>query len=279
MTHNPPGTPPTPYPDLNTVLHDLVTGIQSVLGDNFAGLYLQGSFAVGDFDAYSDVDFIVAIREDLTAEMVTTLNALHERIYDIPIEWAKHLEGSYFPLDILRDYSRSGSEVWYLDHGWRHLERSNHCNTLLVRSVVRENGVTLAGPPPQSLVNPIPVGALRREMLAVINDWGREILADPEHYRNRFYQGFIVLSYCRMLHDLLNGFPGSKRAGAEWAKANLDPAWSGLIDRTWACRPDPAVSVRTRPDPADFEATLAFVTCITGQANAFATENSTLFAV
>ncbi|MBI5959583.1 MAG: DUF4111 domain-containing protein, partial [Chloroflexi bacterium] len=108
-------------------------------------------------------------------------------------------------------------------------------------------------------VDPIPVEALRREMLATLNNWGRDILADPEPYNNRFYQAFIVLSYCRMLHDLHRGFPGSKRAAAEWAKTHLDPAWIGLIDRTWAGRPDPATSVRTRADPADFQATLDFV--------------------
>jgi hypothetical protein len=59
-----------------------------------------------------------------------------------------------------------------------------------------------------------------------------------------------------MLHDLIQGHPGSKRTGAEWGKANLDPGWSGLIDRAWECRPNPAVAVRTPPDAADFEATL-----------------------
>ena len=41
---------PTPYPELNEVLALLVTSTQKVLEDNFIGFYLQGSFAVGDFD-------------------------------------------------------------------------------------------------------------------------------------------------------------------------------------------------------------------------------------
>ncbi len=51
--------------------------------------------------------------------------------------------------------------------------------------------------------------------MATIHDWGQEILSRPDHFNNRFYQGFIVLNYCRMLHDLHRGFPGSKLAGAE----------------------------------------------------------------
>ncbi|HUV28216.1 MAG TPA: aminoglycoside adenylyltransferase domain-containing protein [Anaerolineales bacterium] len=45
-----------------------------------------------------------------------------------------------------------------------------------------------------------------------------------------FYQSFIVLSYSRMLHDLQAGSIGSKRTGAEWAQAHLNPSWRDRID-------------------------------------------------
>jgi hypothetical protein len=124
---------------------------------------------------------------------------------------------------------------------------------------VRENGVTLAGPDPKALIDPIPVAALREEMFETMIGWGLQILADPEMINNRFYQAFAVLHYCRTLHDLVRGTCGSKPAGAAWAKANLDPSWTGLIDRTWAGRPNPAVSVRTPADPKELERTLAFI--------------------
>jgi hypothetical protein len=89
--------------------------------------------------------------------------------------------------------------------------------------------------------------------------WGQEIMENPAHYSNRFYQGFIVLSYCRMLHNLHMGYIGSKRAGADWAKATLDPGWIGLIDRAWEGRPNPSTSVRQPANPEDFSSTLEFV--------------------
>jgi hypothetical protein len=184
---------------------------------------------------------------------------MHERIYALPSEWAKHLEGSYFPKAVLRDVTQAGQPVWYLDHGSQNVEQSDHCNTVLVRWVVRERGVTLAGPDPASLVDPVPVELLRQHSYKVIHEWGRDILANPEHYNNRFYQAFIVLNYSRMLHDISVGEHGSKRTGAEWAKANLDPKWIPLIDRSWSGRPNPAVSVRTPADPDDFKATLDYV--------------------
>jgi predicted nucleotidyltransferase len=252
-------TTPTPYPDLNEVLSQLVRSVKRILGDQFIGAYLQGSFAIGDFDEHSDVDFIIAIEEQLAAGQVERLQAMHGRIYDLAIPWAQHLEGSYFPRAILRRYRPNGRRLWYLDHGARSLIRSDHCDTRVVRWTVRQYGVVLDGPSPETLVDPIPAAALRREILATINDWGREILAAPERYNNRFYQGYIVLNYCRMLHDLVRGDLGSKRAGAEWAKQHLDHSWAGLIDRAWSGRPDPARSVREAADPAEFQAMLAFL--------------------
>ena len=250
---------PTPYADLNRVLRELVGSVQGVLHKNFVGAYLQGSFAVGDFDRHSDVDFIVVTEEALSDGQVAALQQMHERIYHLDSPWAQHLEGSYFPRSILRDPARRGEPLWYLDHGASRLIQSDHCNTLVVRWVIRERGVVLAGPAPETLLAPIAADSLRREIMEVVVGWGRQILADPEPYHNRFYQGFLVLNFCRMLHDLHTGANGSKRAGAEWAKRRLDPSWSGLIDRAWSCRPDPAVSVRQAPDPEDFADTLEFV--------------------
>ncbi|HKZ54872.1 MAG TPA: aminoglycoside adenylyltransferase domain-containing protein [Anaerolineales bacterium] len=250
---------PTPYPELNAVLRELVESMQAILGESFVAACLQGSFAVGDFDPHSDVDFIFVVQEELSSEQVEALQAMHGRIYGLDDEWAKHLEGSYFPKDVLREYSQRGGLLWYLDNGSKSLVRSEHCNTVVVRWTVREHGIALAGPNPATLVDPIPVAVLRKEIMETISGWGRQILAEPERYNNRFYQTFIVLSYCRMLHDLHAGSVGSKRAGAEWAKASLDPSWAGLIDRAWDGRPNPAHSVRQPADPTDFQSTLQFV--------------------
>jgi hypothetical protein len=248
---------PTPFEDLNEVLGELVDGIRQTLGSNVVGIYLQGSFAVGGFDEHSDADFIVVLDRQLTSAEVDRLNAMHKRIFHSGPEWAKHLEGSYFPRDVLE--AEPGARVWYLDHGSQELEESNHCNTLLVRWTLERHGIALYGPEARAVVDPVPTEKLRREMLGTLRNWGNDILQNPEPYANRFFQGFVVLSYCRMLHGLQVGAVGSKAEGAEWAKQNLPPEWHGLIDRAWTCRPDPEASSRTPADPEDFAATLAFV--------------------
>lgn len=250
---------PTPFPDLNTVLRELVDSVQAVLGCTFLGFYLQGSFAVGDFDRHSDVDWIIVIEDELSEDQVAALQIMHERIYGLDCAWAQHLEGSYFPKDDLRHYAPRNKLLWYLDNGSRSLIQSGHCNTVVVRWVMREHGVALAGPDPATLVAPIPVPVLQREIVDAMNGWGQQIVADPGCINNRFYQGYAVLNYCRMLHDLHTGRCGSKRAGAEWAKVTLDPAWAGLIDRAWDCRPVPERSVRQPADPEELMRTVEFV--------------------
>lgn len=250
---------PTPYDDLNTVLQELVESIQAILKDNFVGAYLQGSFAIGDFDIHSDVDFIVVSEKSFSEAEVNALQEMHGRIFDLDIIWAQHLEGTYFYREVLHQYTDCSQELWYLDNGSRSLEQSTHCNTILVRWVLREKGAILAGQPPASLIDTIPVKALRQEIMAVIHDWGNEILAEPDKYANHFYQLFILHNYCRMLNDLIQGYPDSKKAGTDWAKANLDPKWHDLIDRSWASRGNAYVTARQAANVDDYQATLNFV--------------------
>lgn len=75
------------------------------------------------------------------------------------------MEGSYFPAAALRSYEQNASDLWYLEHGENKLVRSSHCNTIVVRWILREKGVVLSGPEPSTLINPIPVRVLREDML------------------------------------------------------------------------------------------------------------------
>src|SRR5215216_425495 len=136
---------PTSSSELNAVLHEFVKSVQEVLKDNFVAAYLQGSFAVGDWDHDSDVDFTVVVKNDISEMDLQVLQVMHARIYTMESEWAKHLEGSYFPKSILRSAGVAKTELWYLDNTHDKLILSNHDNTLVVRWVVREYGIPLAG--------------------------------------------------------------------------------------------------------------------------------------
>jgi hypothetical protein len=60
----------TPYLRLDDVLINYAQTSRDVLADNFVGLYLLGSLAIGDFDLTSDVDFMVATKDELSDDWV-----------------------------------------------------------------------------------------------------------------------------------------------------------------------------------------------------------------
>ena len=250
---------PTSDPDLNAVLQDLVSSVQTILGPNFVGAYLQGSFALGDWDSHSDVDFLVAIDHPLSDAELAALQEMHGRIYDRPSPWAQHLEGSYFPRDLLKQGDLAKTPLYYLDNASRELILSNHDNELVVRWITREYGLALAGPEADSLVAPVPAKDLRQEVFTTMRTWGREILEGEYPIDNRWAQPFAVLSTCRMLHTLHTARITSKPTAARWAQATLDSRWVDLIQRAWDDRPNPSVKVRQPADPDDVERTRAFI--------------------
>lgn len=257
---------PTPFADLNDVLAQFTRGVQEALGENFCGSYLQGSFAVGDADMHSDVDFIVATHEQVTKEQQSELQALHERLFALDIPWAQHLEGSYVSKERLRRVDPSRAPFFYFDNGATRPAWDNHCNTAVVRWSLREHGVVLAGPPPIELVDPVSPDDLRAEVRSAMDEWaswGRASQARFEAYgrpgMSRWKQALLVLSFCRILHTVERGTVTSKRAAGEWALVALDASWGDLIQRALDDRPDPWTRVHQPADAAMIERTLAFI--------------------
>ena len=154
----------TGFPELDHVLDRLVAGASAVLGADLVGVYVVGSFALGDADEHSDDDVLVPVAGPLTAAQEVGLCAFHA---DVPAggrHWNRELEGSYPPVDELRSLDGRGRRWLYVDRGATEMEWSTHCTTLEHRWTLRHRGVALAGPPPATLVDPLPTGALREDM-------------------------------------------------------------------------------------------------------------------
>jgi hypothetical protein len=247
-----------PYPELNSVLEQLTLGARSTLGDALIGVYLHGSFAMGDGDEHSDVDFLAVVREPLNAEQCAAVQTMHQQIYDGSSPWAQHLEGSYIDRKSLRKH-RPGQPLYYLDNGSRDFIWSDHDNTLVVRWQLLAGGVALDGPPPSTLLLPVEVAALKAEVRATLRDWGHELLAESAQLHNRWRQAFAVVMYCRMLHTLATGRIHSKRASAEWAMQTLAAQWRDLIAAALADRPYPSLKFKQQAAAGAVKRTQDFV--------------------
>ena len=257
--------PCAPYPELPSILRHLVDGVQHELSENLVGVYLVGSLATGDFDLDSDIDFLVAIRNELSDEVVGSLQALHAKIYEIGCYPAQHLEGSYITQIVLNRADMIEKPLWYLDNGSIVFERSAHDNRWHVRWVLRERGITLVGPNPKSLLEPVPVELLYNEvsgLMRYISDLFAADLNGPlSYWTSRFGQSYTVLTYCRMLHTLKTGTVQSKLAGMNWALQNLDPKWAKFIKQAWKERKGVRhmVKIRQRALQPALEETMAFI--------------------
>ncbi|MHC4937458.1 MAG: aminoglycoside adenylyltransferase domain-containing protein [Planctomycetota bacterium] len=247
----------TLFKDLDEVLAALRDALQAELGSNLVGMYVQGSFAVGDPDEYSDCDWIVVIEEPI--EDQNGLQRMHERIFDLPSRWAQHLEGSYFPRAGLRRKESGNRKLLYLDNGSRVLERSDHDDTWVVRWSLREHGVVLAGPHPSTLIDPVDPEDLKTEVRGFMRTWSRSLVEDPSPMKPLWHPRFTVVSHCRFLHTLESGRITSKRNAVDWALGRLDPAWRPLIEQSMAGRAEVWADPHVPADPDEIAHTVEFV--------------------
>ncbi len=158
-------TPSDQIPEVvRPVLALLLSSIQDVLGDQLVGLYLYGSLSSGDFDpASSDVDFLAvtygAIAED--DPVFERLREMHTRIAASDLPFANHLEGSYIPDDALRRYDPATAWHPTIGSDWPFKIGFHDANWVIERAIVRERGVILFGPPPETLIDPVSPQQLR----------------------------------------------------------------------------------------------------------------------
>jgi predicted nucleotidyltransferase len=228
---------PTPYPAVNAILGRLLAEVQAILGDDFVGLYLYGSLALGDFDPLtSDVDFLVVTSGELPAEQVTALGAMHARLADEASAAGVDLEGSYIPRQAIRRHSPTPLVHPHLERGGAFRLEEHHDDWIIQRHILVEHGVTVAGPPAASLIDPVGPAELRRAVLGIRWWWARQ-LADPTLVAQEGYQSYAVLTMCRMRYTLELGAIISKPAAARWAEQALEPRWAPLIEAAAAWRP------------------------------------------
>jgi hypothetical protein len=233
---------PTPYADVNAVLHEFLIRIQAILGEHLRGMYLSGSLALGDFDPRSsDLDVVVVTDEALSHELFVALQQMHARFDTSGFPWAAKVDAVYLPQEALRHSAPTLEHYpqieWPgplflgpLESGW-----------IFQCSILREHGIVLAGPDPRALIDPIDADEMRRAVGTIPLMWLEQAHHDPSWLvwlQQRREQAFVVLTLCRLLYTLDSGAVTSKPAAARWAEKVLGPRWSGLIERSLAGQVD-----------------------------------------
>ena len=249
---------PTPFPEVNAILQELLECVKGVLGSHFIGMYLEGSLANGDFDQDSDIDFVVVTDEDVSENLFSVLKGMHERIATIDSWCAIQLEGSYISQYALRRHDPDHAHHPNIERGdGECLKMAYHDEAWVIhRYILRERGITITGPDPETLIDPISPDELREAMLPTLKGWATRILNNPNVMSSRGYQSYIVLTLCRILYTLQFGDVVSKPKAASWVKGAVSEKWKALIDRAWIGRHD---NPQLTPDVDDIDQTLDFI--------------------
>ena len=205
--------------------------MQDVLGEQFVGLYLGGSLALGDFDPRrSDIDFIAVTAGELSPEMISDLAGMHARLWATGAYWARKLDGSYVPQQVFRRWTSTAAPCPFVEGD--EFTVTTQGSAVIQRHIIREHGVVVAGPSPQTLLDEVAAAELHTALRESLVQWWRPLLDDPSWVQQSRNQPFAILTMCRTLYTLEHGTVASKPVAARWAQQALDQQWTEPIE--WA---------------------------------------------
>jgi Domain of unknown function (DUF4111)/Nucleotidyltransferase domain len=211
------------------ILHDLLEQVQAVLGEQFVGLYLHGSLALGDFNlTTSDIDFAVVTQNHLEAETNSKLEAMHKKLRENHPETAQILEGAYVPSSIIRHHNKLAPTVPHV-HGDAFYQAQLEPHWVLNRAILREHGVTLTGPDPISLIDPIPLEDRQHAIRDSLCEWWQPMLTDSIRLENAEYRVYAVQTMARALCTLETGELLSKPGAIRWALEQVPIEWHDML--------------------------------------------------
>jgi hypothetical protein len=101
---------------------------------------------------------------------------------------------------------------------------------VIQRYVLREHGIVIAGPPIQTLIDPITADDLRRALRLMLDVWWEPMLDNPAPLAHAGYRSYAIMTMCRVLYTFETGKVVPKGVATAWAQEQLGERWSPLID-------------------------------------------------
>jgi predicted nucleotidyltransferase len=236
------------------MLDAMLAGIRDKLGPNLVGVYLRGSLALGDFiPSTSDIDVLAVTTRPVTVEQFAALVALHTDLAALPNPYANRLEIAYIDRAALKRFAPNQRHP-SLGQGEVLAWSEHRDNWIFERWTIRECGVTLLGPEPHTLIDPIEPEELRAAARGRLSDWAAWAAQpdDPDFLLPRSHKAYVVETMCRALHTVACGQLASKPRAVAWAIAALPEPWPSLVERSQAWRTDRTLDSATVPEVLRF---------------------------
>lgn len=220
----------TPYEDINKVIDFLSKGLLSIFGKNLIGFYLTGSLTYKDFNPdRSDIDLLAVLKKPVFEEQLELIKKLHEQIGLSNKKWAKRIECSYIPIDMLQETLPPKLPRPYFGQGILQSKTLYGNEWLINNYLLYKHGIALIGPDFKKLVKPIDIKDVQKACIRdLFTEWKPKI-KDPTYFNNSLHQSYVVLNLCRILYTVVCSEIASKKASSEWVKNKFTPEWKNLI--------------------------------------------------
>jgi predicted nucleotidyltransferase len=203
----------------------LLSEIKSILGEKLAGLYLEGSLVLGDFDPKtSDIDLLAALREEVDDREFEALKRMHAEIVERYPQWDDRIEVCYISLEALKSVKTRQSQIVNISPGEPIHRLETKKEWVMNWYLTREKSKTIFGPSPKTIIEPISKEEFVQSVKVHAQGWDSWV----EGMKNRYAQSYAILTLCRALYSYRTGDQVSKKRAGEWAKRQL-PEWAGVI--------------------------------------------------
>lgn len=221
---------PTPYKDVNKILHSLKIGILNIFGKNLTGFYLTGSLSYKDFKPdSSDIDLLVVLDKAANQTEINLIKQLHQKVEKENGEWKHRVECSYISKDMLEYILPPKSPRPYFGEGILYPETLYGNEWIINNYLLYEHGITLYGLDFKTLIKPISIADVQNACIRdLFKEWKPKII-DNTYLQNSHYQSYVVLNLCRILYTVICGEIASKKVSANWVK-NKFKQWKNLIE-------------------------------------------------
>ena len=222
------GMPWTPYADLDELIEELLGHWGRILGDGLAGAWIQGSFALGAGDLYSDCDWIVATHAPLTKEQVAALAGFTTKSRRARVT-GRTTSRVRTPRSTSWRRSSTSADGPTVTTTAPNARVERPLNRAYTRWILREHGITLIGPEPRTFMPPVPPELLRREAATAMPTLMADLATWLDIDVIAWGQRYAVVTACRLLYTLVTAEVASKAGALEWAMRTLDPSWRPLL--------------------------------------------------
>ena len=207
-----------PRPGVDAYFRELAARLAAVADGDLVGIYAGGSYALGAYDAgRSDLDVAAVLASPAPQTLKESIvAAVRHEAFPCP---ARGLELVVYRRDAVRVATSEAGFELNLNTGARMPFRTDFEPTAteahwfpIDRSILRERGVTLCGPPPKEVFGALPC----RRLAKVLVDSLRWHATAPARADD------AVLNACRAWRWAVDGVWSSKPEAGAWARAQHD---------------------------------------------------------